>query len=576
MRLQVVETKNAASFYVVKSTYQKGKRSNRIVEKLGTYQLLLEKLDGRDPYEWAAEYVERLNRQEKEARRTVLVPYSPVKRIKKDGQRTYNGGYLFLQKLYHELGLDRICGAISKRHGFAFDLDAILSRLVYGRILFPCSKQATLRLSERLIEPSNFDLHHIYRGLEVLCDESDYIQTQLYQNSKKISKRNTGILYYDCTNFFFEIEQEDQDTEEEKGLRKYGYSKDHKPNPIVQMGLFMDGDGVPLAFCINPGNTNEQITLQPLERKILKDFDLSRFVVCTDAGLSSADNRMFNDRQERAFVTTQSVKKLKADIKKWALSPTGWRLTGNPNFYDITQLNEEDDLDKTFYKERWVEDEGLRQRLIVSFSLKYKHYQQKIRAGQIERAQKAIDSDFDKISLNQNDYRRFIQKNQATQQGELATKTAFSINLNRIEQEAQYDGFYAVCTNLDDDVAEILRVNKRRWEIEESFRVMKSEFKARPVYLSRNDRIRAHFITCFIALLLFRILEKRLQEKYSSHQIIDTLKTMDFLAIEGEGYTPVYTRTDLTDDLHNTLGFFTDYELISSSYMKSILSATKS
>ena len=242
-----------------------------------------------------------------------MVQYSPTKLTEKEQQRSFNGGYLFLQKIYHELGFHKICEEISRRHKFTYNLDSILSRLLYGRIIFPDSKLSTFNLSSRFLEKPDFEIQHIYRALEVISKETDFIQSELYKNSLKLSKRNTGILYYDCTNYFFEIEQE-------QGLKQYGYSKEHKPNPIVQMGLFMDGDGIPLAFSITKGNTNEQLTLRPLEEKILDDFKLSKFVVCTDAGLASNANRKFNDQGDRAFITTQSVKKLKNHLKEWTLS----------------------------------------------------------------------------------------------------------------------------------------------------------------------------------------------------------------------------------------------------------------
>ena len=298
MRLQISQTKNAASFYVVKSVYANGKRTNKIHEKLGTYEELKAKLGNRDPYEWAEEYVAELNRVEKEGREPdVIARYSPYKRIEKNVRHLFNGGYLFLQQIYYELKLHKLCKDISQKYKFKFNLDSILSRLIYGRILFPLSKLATFEESRKFIEQPDFDLHQIYRALGYLAKETDFIQSSLYENSLKISKRNTGILYYDCTNFFFEIE-------EAEGKKQYGAGKDHKPNPIIQMGLFMDGDGIPLAFSINRGNMNEQLTLKPLEKKILSDFQLSRFVVCTDAGLSSEANRKFNDRDGRAFITT--------------------------------------------------------------------------------------------------------------------------------------------------------------------------------------------------------------------------------------------------------------------------------
>ena len=294
--------------YVVKSIFDNGKHSSKVVEKLGTYEDLQKKLNGQDPIEWAKAYVKELTQKEVEEKREVLVKCSPVKQITKDEKHSFNGGYLFLQQIYRELGLHKICKEISDKYKFTYNLDSILSRLIYGRIIFPASKRATNDLAKNFIEQPDFDIQHIYRALEVISSESDFIQSELYKNSLKVYSRKKGILYYDCTNYFFEIEQED-------GLKRYGVSKEHRPNPIVQMGLFMDSDGIPLAFCINKGNTNEQVTLKPLEEKIISDFKLSKFVVCTDAELASNANRKFNNTKNRSFITTQSVKKLKKHLK---------------------------------------------------------------------------------------------------------------------------------------------------------------------------------------------------------------------------------------------------------------------
>ncbi len=579
MRLQIVNSKNAASLYVVKSIYENGKRSSKVVEKLGTVAGLRKKLNGQDPIEWAKKYVEELNKKEKEEKREVLVKYSPSKLIDKDEQRLFNGGYLFLQKIYHELKLDKICKDISQKYKFDFDLDSILSRLIYGRVIFPSSKLATYELSKKFIEQPEFDLHQIYRALEFLAKETDFIQSSLYENSLKISKRNTGILYYDCTNYFFEIEQEDGD-------KQYGPSKDHKPNPIVQMGLFMDGDGIPLAFSINRGNMNEQLTLKPLEKKIISDFELSKFIVCTDAGLASEDNRKFNSKDERAFITTQSIKKLKEHLKKWALAPDGWKLSGSDKTYDISKLDEMIDkatpkdkakiISKVFYKERWIKENGFEQRLIVTYSIKYRDYQRKIRNSQIERAQKAIQNNPTKIKkCNANDYKRFINKTSCTPDGEIADKEIYRIDQALIEKDEAFDGFYSACTNLEDDASEIIKVNHRRWEIEECFRIMKSEFKARPVFLKKDDRIKAHFITCFISLIIYRLLEKRHNEEFTCHEIISELRNMNFKKVKGEGYEPLYTRTDFTDAFHDTFNFRTDYQIVTTSMMKKIFKETK-
>lgn len=569
MRLSISKSKNSTSLYVIKSIYENGVRTTKIVEKLGTTKELESKLNGQDPIEWAKKYIEELNKKEKEDKRDIIVKYSPVKVIEKDENRLFNGGYLFIQQIYYALGLHKICNEISSKYKFSFDLNSILSRLTYGRILFPASKLATNQLAEKFIEPPNFELQHIYRALEVIAKESNFIQSELYANSLKISKRNTGVLFYDCTNFFFEIEQE-------SGIKQYGLSKEHRPNPIVQMGLFMDGDGIPLAFSINKGNTNEQITLNPLEKQILSDFNLSKFIVCTDAGLASINNRKFNDKDDRAFITTQSVKKLKKHLKEWALNPIGWQLDGDIKTYDITELDEDKFKDKILYKERWIKEDGLEQKLIVTYSIKYRNYQRLIRKNQIERAIKTITTNPTKLNKsNQNDYKRLIKKTHCTSEGEIAEKDIYCIDNDLIAAEEAFDGFYAVCTNLEDKASEIVRVNKRRWEIEDCFRIMKSEFKARPVFLSRDDRIQAHFMTCFISLIIYRLLEKKLGEKYTCHDILKNLKEMDFYQIKGEGYIPTYSRNDLTDDLHEAFGFRTDYQILSNQQIKNIFKTTK-
>lgn len=575
MRLKITKTNSDTNYYVIKDIKTpSGKRTTMIYEKLGNEQDLLKKSNGEDILDWIKKYIKDLNEKEKEHKNDILIKKSPSKIISKDEQFCFNIGYVFLQNIYHSLRLNNICSEISDKYKFNYDLDNILSRLVYSRIIYPSSKLATFELSKKYIEQPNFELHDIYRALEVIAKETDFIQSELYKNSLRVSKRNTKILYYDCTNYFFEIEQE-------SGLRQYGPSKEHRPNPITQMGLFMDGDGIPLAFSITAGNINEQITLTPLEEKILEDFKLSKFIVCTDAGLASNANRKFNDKDDRAFITTQSIKKLKKHLMDWALDPNGWHLSGDKKEYNIKEIeNDEKSLelykDRTFFKARWIKENGLEQKLIVTYSLKYRNYQRQIRNSQIERAKVAIaNKSFKLDKCNQNDFKRFIKKTNITKDGEVAEKKVLSLNTDTIQKEEKFDGFYGVCTNLDDDPEEIIKVNQRRWEIEESFRIMKSEFKARPVYLSRDDRITAHFTTCFLSLVILRFLEKVLDEKYTSSEIIDTLKNMNMQKNFDCSYEPIYTRTDLTDDLHEKFGFRTDYEILQESRLKKILTKTK-
>ena len=575
MRLSKVKSKNAISYYIIRSVRRGGKNSSEIVKKLGTEKSIRETYGVDDVDAWAREQLRLLNEEEAASDHRVLVPFTTNSTIDMNTQLSFNSGYLFLQQIYYKLGLPSICRAIKKGNAFEYDLNTILSRLLYGRILYPSSKLSCYEQSQKLLEQPAFELHQVYRALSVLSENSDFIQSELYKRSRKLVKRNTGILFYDCTNYFFELEKE-------SGLKQYGPSKEHRPNPIVQMGLFMDKSGIPLAFCINPGNQNEQLSLKPLEQQIMRDFELSKFIVCTDAGLSSDANRRFNNYGERSFITTQSIKKLKSDLKEWCLDPSGWETEGSKKKYDISKLEDTpENRKRIYYKQMLIEgydeerDIPFDQTLIVTYSLKYRDYQQTIRSRQIERARKLLDKPAQADKRSQNDAKRFIKKTPFTNDGEIASKARYEIDEAAIEEEARYDGFYAVCTNLDDSPADIAKINHDRWEIEESFRIMKSEFEARPVYLQRDDRIEAHFLTCFIALMIYRILEKELDEKFTCEEIVRTLRHMEMRKVSDQGYIPCYTRTELTDALHENAGFHTDYELTTPKVMAGIIRRTK-
>ena len=575
MRINKTKSKNNEHYSIIQDITKNGKRTTRVYENIGNYEKLKSRAGDKDPFIWLNEYVEKLNKENKNKKLPVIIKKYENKLIDLDKINSYNIGYLFLQKIYYNLKLNYICEEITNKYQFKFDFNSILSTLIYSRIIYPSSKLKTLELSKKFIEKPNFEYQHISRALEIIAKEMDFIQAEVYKNSEKFVQRNNKILYYDCTNFFFEIEEED-------GLKQYGKSKENRPNPIVQMGLFMDGDGLPLAFDITSGNTNEQTTLKPLEQKIIKDFQTSKFVVCTDAGLASSANRKFNNINSRNFITTQSIKKLKGHLKDWCLDLTkGWKLFGSDKKYNISKLREDEKLiniykDKTFYKERWINEDGLEQRLIVTYSVKYQEYQKSIREKQLDRARKLIEMNPKKIGkAKQNDFKRFIETTVTTPQGEVAEENHYNINEEKIIEESKYDGLYAVCTNLEDDANSIIKTNHNRWEIEESFRIMKSEFKSRPVYLSRDDRIKAHFVTCFLALLVFRYLEKKLNNEYTAYEIIETLKEMN-LKLENNGYySPIYTRTNLTDKLHDEYQFRTDYEILSEKNLKKIFSSTK-
>lgn len=568
MKITISKSKNTTIYYLSKSVRINGKSTTKTVEKLGTHEEVQARAGDMDPLEWAKQYAAQRTLEDKKGKSDVVVKYSSSKLINKGEPHSVNAGYLFLQDIYYSLGLNKICNEISKNNKATYDLNNILADLCYSRMLAPSSKRASLEFSKQLLETPNYELQHIYRALEVLANNNDTFQAMLYKNSKRIMKRNTGVLYYDCTNYYFEIEDEDD-------FRKYGLSKEHRPNPIVQMGLLMDADGIPLSFCLFDGNKNEQPSLTPLEQKVINDYDLKKFVVCTDAGLSSTANRKFNDVANRKFVTTQSIKKLKGFLQNFCLDPNGWHLPNSQKTYNLNELDDELDADKTFYKSRWINEDDLEQQLVVTFSLKHQKYQRWIRERQVERATKLVEKPSSANKVHTNDYKRFVEKEHCTLEGEVAEKELLSLNKTKIEQEEKYDGFYAVCTNLEDEPQDIVAINQKRWEIEECFRIMKSKFKARPVYLSRKDRITAHFMTCFTSLLIYRILEKKLDYRYTCEEIISTLKGMNMLITPGEGYIPTYTRTDITDALHDTFNFRTDYQITSQRNMKKILTMTK-
>lgn len=574
MRLKITKTNSNTNYYIIKDFKINGKRTTKIIEKLGTENDIKLKFKTNDVKQFLNEYISKLNKEDNKNKSTLIKFYDENKILDLDSENSFNVGYLFLQDIYYSLNVNNICNTIKSKYQFHYDLNNILSNLVYSRIIYPSSKLKTLDLSKKFIEYPTFSYNDLLRSLEIISKENNFIQAELYKNSLKYSKRNDKILFYDCTNYYFEIEEDDD-------FRKYGKSKENRPNPIVGMGLFIDGDGIPLTFDIFSGNQNEQPTLKPLEKKIINDFNNSKFIVCTDAGLASTANRKFNNISGRKFITTQSIKKLKQFLKDYALDLTsGWQLPGIDKKFNISALKSNDELinkyyDKVFYKERWIKEDGIEQRLIITFSPRYQEYQKHIREKQIQRAQNIIDKNPKKIkSNNENDPRRFIANIPTTNNGEVALNNNYVLDQDKISEESMFDGLYAVCTNLDDNVMDIIAINKRRWEIEESFRIMKTEFKARPVYLSREDRIKAHFTTCFLALVIYRYLEKILEEKYSVSQIVDTLRTMTCTKKDND-FIPSYKRTNLTDSLHEKFRFRTDYEILTEKNIKKIIKQTK-
>ena len=572
MRLNVRIINNYSYYSIIKDyTNIKGKRTTKIFEKLGNQEQIEERFGKVDTINKIKEYIENLNNEDKDD--LFKREYNPNKRISPGINRQFNVGYLFLQKLYNQLRINDICNSIQEKYQFHFNLNEILSYLVFARIIYPSSKLETFKQCQNFIEQPKFKLHDEYRALSYIAQNMDFIQEQLFINSKDVIKRDSSIIYYDCTNYFFEIDNEDD-------LRKYGISKEHRPNPIVGMGLFMDGDGLPLSCNIYPGNQNEQKSLIPEESKIINNFklDSTKLILCTDAGLASDEIKKFNIQNNRAFVITQSLKKLKEEYKEQIFDKSNWRITGDlKNIYNLQNIEQNEVLkdkyyETLFYKIIQTETKSVKQDLIVTFSFKYLDYNRNIRNSQIEKAKKYIETNsVTRKGKNQNDYRRFINSLNSTENGEVAENISYSINEELIKEESKYDGYYALTTNLIGDINKILKIVKGRWEIEESFRIMKTDFLARPVNLSREDRIKAHFMTCFISLFIYRLLEKKLDYKYTTSNILNTLRKMTMLEQKGLGFEPIYERTNITDNLHDLFNFNTDMELINYKKMKKIL-----
>ena len=603
MRLSISKSKNAISYYVIESfRNEKGNSTSRILFKLGTQAEIKSKYGQHiDTTQWARDYVAKLNASNKK-NKPVNVSISLIANTpyQKHEQRSFSAGQLILRKELDKLGLKKLCKDISCKYDFKYDIYQIIEHLVTARILAPCSKIATYDYAkENFFEQPKYQAHDIYRALSVIAKESDTIQEKLFKNSNNDIKRDTSVLFYDCTNFFFEINQEDE-------IRRYGLSKEHRPNPIVQLGLFTDGNGIPLAFHIFPGNQNEQISLKPLEKHIIKNFELNKakMIVCTDAGLASIENRKLNTTMKRDFITIQSIKKMSAKEQEWVLSTgrsmhqdplredeniskvktdllnNNWREAGaNKDVYiSLADIDEEDpaNFDKIFYKEKYIIDPETKfeQRLIVTYSIKYKRYARHKRENDLRRVQKLIDlNNQKKLNVSaKDDIRKYIKiANKAKKD------VKYEVDYDEIKKQERFDGFYAVCTSLSKEeksVEDIININRGRWQIEEGFRLMKTNLKSRPVYVQLKDHIQAHFVICFISLLFFRLFEQKLlkfNKKFiTAEEIISSLKKMNLIKLRNH-YTGAFKSDANTDLIHEVAGIRFDCELITQSLLNAYL-----
>ena len=444
-------------------------------------------------------------------------------------------GYIFPQSVYYSLGLDMVMRGIRNESKATYDFNRIMRDLIIGRVLSPLSKSSTYEKAFSFPEPPDYDLQHVYRSLSLMAKSFDLIEEKAFKGMKKYADVDTSVTYYDCTNFYFEVEEED-------GFRTYGKSKENRPNPIVQMGLFLDRNGLPISMCINPGRTNEQKTMIPLEKMMTERFGIEKFVVCADCGLSGKRNLRFNSTENHGFVVTKSLKKVSEDVRARLMGDGGWKRFGDASgrMYSLKEIREDANLrDVIFYHdERFaMGSDGFEERIVTTYCGRLREYQRSVRERQLQRAMELVRQGKIRKGVNQNDVRRFIVVDSVTENGEVAEKKVFSIDRERFEEESEYDGFYAVTTDLDDDPGEIIRINRGRWEIEESFRIMKSDFDGRPVFVSREDRIRAHFLTCYLAFMIFRIIEQKLNKgdvRYTDPEILRTLR--DYEAIDAESF----------------------------------------
>ena len=564
MKISLTKSSKGTNVYIIKSYRSRGKSTSQVVEKLGKLEDLNEKYG--DGMAFAMKRKKELEKEDAhfDSKKKFLNLTANVDDIEKESSYKL-GGHLVLRKIFRKLNLHEFCRNIEEERRFEFSLEKALETMIYGRILAPCSKLSTHEFAKSLIDDPKLELQHYYRAMDVLVDYIDKIQTHCYKHSSSIVQKDKKVWYYDCTNIYFEVE-----SAKEGELRQYGFSKEHRPNPIVQMGLFTDARGIPLAFNISPGNTNEQIMLKPLEQKIIKDFGIDKMVVCTDAGLASYDNRAFNDRQGRAFIVTQSIKKLPKHLKAWALEDKGWKkLSTDEEGFKPSMI---DDLENgtILYKTRYMkEDVTIKDnygkpikieqgwRLIVTFSKDYAMYEKNIRNEQIARAKKLIanPSKFNKV--NSNDCRRFVKGIAFDENGEIiSTKLTFDEEL--ANKEAEYDGFYGLTTNLKDDVKEIVSINHNRWKIEQCFRIMKTDMSARPVYHYKDDRIKVHFLICYLALLIFRLLQQKIKKpglnETSAAKLIDCLRNISFCELV-DGYVNTSEGSETLNDIAEVFDF---------------------
>lgn len=571
--------------YFVQKGYRNGKKTTtKNIARIGKHSELLLITD--DPLAYAKEQVARYNEEEKNGRVSmeVNIDFNEKIKISNDlvsSSTNSNIGYLFLQKIYHDLEIGSFFRKVTADSRITFDSNLVNRFLTFARILEPDSKLGTYDHKDHYYEKPDFDYVHILRTMDILQAHYDEYISWLFQKSCRIVNRNTSVCYYDCTNYYFETESPDEDYVDEitgeiiKGLRKYGPSKQHQPAPLVEMGLFMDADGIPLSMCITSGSDNEQTTAVPAELQLTRMFKGKRFIYCADAGLGSLDIRTFNSMGGRAFIVTQSIKKLADTLKQAVFNDSGYKLLSSDSPVTIEEMKTfdkkvEENLtlyndkaykiipadkacDIGFYEEKICKDGRKRkvkakallpQKIIVTFSRKMMEYQRFIRSRQIERAKQLLkDLDPETYKKGPHDVTRFIKRISSAKSGEKVSDR-YELDHDIIAEEERYDGYYAIATNLDDSAKDIIQISSQRYRIEDCFRVMKNNFSARPVFHQKSERIIAHFMICYTALLIYRLLEKKLDQQgihFTVENIVETLRNMEVANIEDMCYMSTYT-----------------------------------
>ena len=602
MKLNYDRKSKDPTYFVQMGIRNGRKTTTKNVARIGKHSELLKITD--DPLAYAKEQVKKYNEEYKNKNCVSLeIKVDFAEKIKATGDTAshstlLNIGYFFLQQFYHDLKIDSFFESVTADRKNEFDPNLINRFLTYSRILYPDSKLGTHQNLCRFYEQPVFDYVHILRTMDILQEHYDEYIAHLFETSCQLVKRDTSVCFYDCSNYYFEVETDDEDYvdavtgETIKGLRKYGPCKEHRPNPIVEMGLFMDRDGIPLSMCITSGSDNEQTTAIPLEKKLTKMFKGKKFIYCADAGLGSLNIRNFNSMGGRAFIVTQSIKKLSAALQQAVFSDTDYHLLSSDEpavIKDMKEFDRHDPENRELYNDRiykiipadkvfdlglYEEKEGkngsvrkmkskavVPQKIIVSFSRKMMEYQRYIRNRQIDRAKKLLKNlDPETYKKGPHDVTRFIKRTSSTKSGEKITDQ-YTIDQSVIEEEEKYDGFYAVATNLDDSAKDILEVSANRYKIEDCFRMMKTNFSARPVFHQKRERIIAHFMICYTALLIYRLMEKKLDlhgTHYTADTLIETMKSMDVANIEDMCYMSTYTSSDACTALNAITGLGLD------------------